>query len=78
MNRWWKTVGVIFQKEEYVPLPLDFISKDFYFKTIFKDPDFKNIFIFLFFKKIVFHVSMIIMHAHIISHILQAIINQSH
>ena len=30
-----------FSKEEYVPLPLDFVNKDFYFKIVFKN-DFKT------------------------------------
>ena len=34
--------GSYFSKEEYIPLPLDFVSKDFYFKIVFKN-DFKNI-----------------------------------
>ena len=33
--------GSYFSKEEYIPLPLDFVSKDFYFKTVSKN-DFKN------------------------------------
>ena len=69
--------GSYFSNEEYDPLPLDFVSKDFYFKTVFRKTILKH-FVFLCFKKIVFHVPMIIIHAHIIYHILKAITNQSH
>ena len=57
--------GSYFSKEEYIPLPLDFVSKDFCFKKQFSKMILKH-FVFLSFKKIVFHVPMIIMHAHII------------
>ena len=35
-----------FSNEEYVLLPLDFVSKDFYFQTILKN-DFKNNYILI-------------------------------